>query len=433
MSIYSKQLDLLEYSDIQQLLIDKAKENIRLEFKEVNDIENQKDNIIKKISSLANTYGGHIILGIKEKDGFANDLPGVKLINGFDQKITQWCFDEIYPPITPFVSSFIPKPDIEDKGFYVLYIPESSEAPHFLNKLGGCYIRTGEYSQKLEEKLAKFDEIQHLANRRQLSVDLREERINRAKRRFATHAGSYNSQGTKIGNLDLFIWSSIIPLYPVHDSFALLNIEKAIGKAKINIPFNNYPYGIFRSQNNGFYCINPSRISFSYLELDSLGLIFNAEELGHVDNNKDTRPSEINKTQPKPEEVYIYDIWLMESVLKILIYAQSIYKLIGYTGLVLARFGLENIWKRKLRITHKEYLHSNIVKSSILDDCMSVDKIFSSTELNSKLIPILIGIYKDLTFACGWEIAYSISEQSLNSQVDEALKRINKNRNDLIQ
>lgn len=105
MSIFSKQIHQLNFQDIKQLLLEGAEENIRLEFKREYP---GKSNLLKKLSSFANTYGGYLILGVEEDGrGKVKSLPGVEPINRFDQSVIQWCFDEIYPPIIPFVLSLI--------------------------------------------------------------------------------------------------------------------------------------------------------------------------------------------------------------------------------------------------------------------------------------------------------------------------------------
>ena len=69
MSIYTKSMTDITTADLQELLDEKAVENIRLEFKlEIP----HKDEMLKKLSSFANTFGGYAVIGAKanSKDGF---------------------------------------------------------------------------------------------------------------------------------------------------------------------------------------------------------------------------------------------------------------------------------------------------------------------------------------------------------------------------
>ena len=59
MSIYSTPLPQLKTADLEELLVGRAVENTRLEFKrEVPD----KDETLKKLSSFANTFGGYLVV-----------------------------------------------------------------------------------------------------------------------------------------------------------------------------------------------------------------------------------------------------------------------------------------------------------------------------------------------------------------------------------
>ncbi len=102
MSIFNKSLSNINEEDLQELISSKTVENVRLEFKRE---EPSKEQILKKVTSFANTFGGYIIIGIEEDGrGIASELKGVNEIPGYKQKITQWCFDNIHPPLSVSVS-----------------------------------------------------------------------------------------------------------------------------------------------------------------------------------------------------------------------------------------------------------------------------------------------------------------------------------------
>jgi hypothetical protein len=109
MSIYSTQLSQLTTADLQELLADKAVENVRLEFKSAPP---NKDELLKKLSAFANTFGGFLVVGARadSKDGRTEDLTGVNPENGYKQKVVQWCFDGASPPLIVAVSDPIPSP-----------------------------------------------------------------------------------------------------------------------------------------------------------------------------------------------------------------------------------------------------------------------------------------------------------------------------------
>jgi hypothetical protein len=183
MSIFTKPISRLETADVQELVQDKAVENIRLEFKtNVPD----KDETLKKLSSFANSFGGFMVVGAKAKstDGRIEDLPGVDEQAGLKQKMVQWCFDAVSPPLIVEVSDAIPTPSAVGRFCYVIYTAESDAAPHFLNGRKGVWIRTDEFSQRYEPQLATENEIRNLLDRRRLTIERRTELGERSRRRF---------------------------------------------------------------------------------------------------------------------------------------------------------------------------------------------------------------------------------------------------------
>lgn len=96
MSIFGKSPSLVNADDLQELLTEKAVENVRMEFKsEIPD----KDETLKKLSSFANTFGGYLVLGARaNRDGRLVDLCGVEPKSNYKQTIMQWCFEGADPP-----------------------------------------------------------------------------------------------------------------------------------------------------------------------------------------------------------------------------------------------------------------------------------------------------------------------------------------------
>jgi predicted HTH transcriptional regulator len=86
MSIFTKPLSRLAMSDLEELLQDGALENVRLEFKR--KVPN-KDEMLKKLSSFANTYGGFMVIGASARstDGRIEALRGVDAQKGYKQKV----------------------------------------------------------------------------------------------------------------------------------------------------------------------------------------------------------------------------------------------------------------------------------------------------------------------------------------------------------
>jgi hypothetical protein len=242
MSIYTKSIDNLISADLQELLDEQAVENVRLEFK----LERpDKDETLKKLSSFANTFGGHLIIGAKANsaDGVLTGLPGIDEARGFKQQIIQWCYDGTYPPLEVFVSPPIPAPSDRDKVCYVIYVPESLEAPHFLNSRKGVYIRTDEFSQRFQALLANYDEIQHLANRRAATVERKERLVKRAEERFDVFVAMKNApnQPASAEAPKATFKLAISPLFPSHTLISQAELLSLIQNKRVSWRGTTFP------------------------------------------------------------------------------------------------------------------------------------------------------------------------------------------------
>jgi hypothetical protein len=274
MSIFAKPLSQLTWPDVEELLTGNAVENVRLEFKRDKP---GRDEILKKLSSFANTYGGQLVVGAEanSKDGRLMGLPGIPLENNYKQTIVQWCADGVTPFVDVDVSDAIPHP-ANGTVLYVMRVSESDLAPHFLNERKGIYVRTNEFSSRFEPRLADESELRHLFNRRQVVNDRRLALIERARRRFATLVTRQHKE-KKIGSrFDL----AIIPRFPAQQicDHALLN--SVIRKELITWRQTSFPRSSSRhiSQHESAIVSNPGH-SFSMIEANVWGLLFYATEV----------------------------------------------------------------------------------------------------------------------------------------------------------
>jgi hypothetical protein len=214
MSIFTTPPSQLKTSDLQALLDNGAVENTRLEFKLL--IPN-KDEILKKLSSFANTFGGLLVVGAKanSNDGRLEDLPGVDPESGYKQKVVQWSYDGASPPLVVQVSDPIPVPCGNGKVCYVIFVAESDVAPHFLHGRKGAWVRTDEYSAKSMSQLANETELRLLLDRRSLIRERRANLIARARNRFRAYAGVTSSLAAPNEiKLPPFLSLCLVPRFP---------------------------------------------------------------------------------------------------------------------------------------------------------------------------------------------------------------------------
>jgi len=210
MPFYTNPLSQLREVDLQELLTDNAVENLRLEFKSTIPKEEQT---LKKLSSFANTYGGMMLIGAEEPDGRITNLCGVPLEPGYKQTIANWCFIKVNPPLAAEVSE--PIKLTNGRFCYVVSVPESDVAPHFINGRKGVWIRTDEFTNRFRPELAKEDELRALFGRRRAVGERRALNIQRARERFSTHvANRHTDAGGNLTNVGPSLELCVTPRFP---------------------------------------------------------------------------------------------------------------------------------------------------------------------------------------------------------------------------
>ena len=164
-------LDSLEFRDIEDFCRTWP-EGVRFEYKR----ELAARHIPKVVSSFANTVGGVWIIGVATG---VDNLPvfpirGFPRESGIDERITQACYQNLYPPLLPEIK-IIDVPGAGGNVVAVVQILESVDAPHALENSTKVYIRTNSTTEIIQ--LAEIDRIEYLLKRRQQPEQRREEMI----------------------------------------------------------------------------------------------------------------------------------------------------------------------------------------------------------------------------------------------------------------
>jgi hypothetical protein len=276
MSIFTKPLSQVDISDLQELVHDRAVENLRLEFKlEVPD----KDETLKKLSAFANTLGGLMVVGAKasSRDGRITELSGVGNISGFKQKVVDWCFKGVSPPLEVDVSDAIPAAADDGKFLYVVRVAESDVAPHFLNGRNGVWIRTNEFSGRYEPGLADENELRHLFDRRKLIVDRREILIRRARKRYEAFADKTNrDRAGNLTNLGARLELAVVPRFPATPLCKQEDLKPLLSKSAATARQTSFPdltRGII-AQHESALVLHAAEEAYSIFAADIWGLIF---------------------------------------------------------------------------------------------------------------------------------------------------------------
>jgi hypothetical protein len=328
MSIFINPLSELGTADLQELLDDGAVENARLEFKlEVPT----KDETLKKLSSFANTFGGFMVIGAKASsaDGRLEDLPGVDAQPGYKQKVVQWCFDAVSPPLTVQVSDPIAAPAGNKKVCYVVCTAESDIAPHFLNGRKGVWVRTDEFSALFEARMADENELRHLFDRRRLVQERRSRLLQRARKRFDTYAAKMHTDAgghrAKSGSRMELCVVPRFPTRPLSEQEKLTSLLRGANLPWRSVVFPRLKLDVI-SQYESAIILEPTG-NVSIFEANVWGMLFYGTQ---IDKNESGNPG-------------IHLPQFVGHVLLFIRHATGILQALGYSGPLLVETSLSSI------------------------------------------------------------------------------------------
>ena len=169
--LFSSPLHNLELRQIEQFCRHWP-EGVRVEYKR----ELDPRHIPKVVSSFANTVGGVWIIGVATdvENRAVFPIRGISRTAGIEERITQSCYHNLYPPLLPDIK-IIDIPGDEGHVVVVVQILESVEAPHAIENSTKVYIRTNTTTEIIQ--MAEIDRIEYLLKRRQQPEQMREEMI----------------------------------------------------------------------------------------------------------------------------------------------------------------------------------------------------------------------------------------------------------------
>jgi hypothetical protein len=145
MPFSGKNVEKLELTDLESLLDNKVQESKHLDYKLAYGwSDKERRELLSDISAFANTAGGYIVIGVKEKEGRPDDIPGVKVDNADHEKlkILNLLRDGIEPRLPSVSIKMIP---LANGNFgIVIAILKSWVGPHVVifDKHWRVYVRT---------------------------------------------------------------------------------------------------------------------------------------------------------------------------------------------------------------------------------------------------------------------------------------------------
>ncbi len=241
--LFSKPLEAVTCDDIQLLVSEAYPEDTTVEFKEKlphrqggedpwyqggAHSEYARNHLLEEVIAFANTYGGTLLLGIKEtkeRPARAAGIVPIPRCTELAERLRLQIRDCVDPQI-PIVHAWGIVTDAQGQGVVMIRVPKSRLAPHRHTATLHCYIRRADRSEKMTMR-----EIQDLT----LQTERGTQHIDRlfAERRHAFHQWIppriMSPSGAHTISTPYALRVTLIPLEPLYT-------EKVFGNSKL-FPF----------------------------------------------------------------------------------------------------------------------------------------------------------------------------------------------------
>lgn len=268
--LYTKPISEISYEEVVQFCELEKEESFVLDYKREID-----RSLIKTVASMANTYGGIVIIGVEDNDGKPT-LPavGFDYTEGISERLTGLIIDNVYPPFFPEVQVCEPK---GSKTFAVVRVSQSNLGPHAINSNRRVYIRTG--NQSRPEDFESIDKILWLSDKRERFTLFKGELVNDAYNRYKNLC-SLEGVSVDFGELTI----SCSPLYPEKSFITPLEVKNDLVSRKFSVNYESstFPYlarTTVTPTPNGIYLFSGGNVTF-YTYINQFGLIYHTEDIG---------------------------------------------------------------------------------------------------------------------------------------------------------
>jgi hypothetical protein len=291
--------------------------------------------------------------------------------------------------------------------FYVIYIGASLQAPHFINNRKGCYIRTDEYSQRFEPRLATYEELRFLIDRRQEALSLREHIIARALARFERNAFVSHSRQLKYSaTMSL----TVVPYFPGPFSLGIIDLKQAILASQLRARGGNeFPGPGLKSAHESFYHPEPRvGLAIAYFEATVHGLLFYGQELAE-------------RASPEKQKRSIRSDYTFAWLIFYLKYAAAFYRNAGYDGDLHVELLFERLEGIGFTLVHAEASEIGEGKnlSAELDDTVHI-----TVEINTKILQeprgfdeLIRELVRKIAHAFGWAEAFAVEDSIIDDYI----------------
>lgn len=327
-------------------------EGMRVEYKGTFD-QSVRNQFPKIVSSFANSLGGVLIIGVHTNNGVPQEpIEGFELPPREELPLTieNICLQGIHPPVFP--RTRIVRSDVEGRGFLVVEVDESWEAPHGVENSKRVFVRTGNATNPHE--LADVDLLIELIRRREEPAKFREALAARGHRRASSHVGDNTV------HLDLVVGPHFPrrPLCTVDETWAFL--WQSVGRGAF------YPLESLRRIENG----SAAFADGAYAEISKFGLFVGRQSVRIVRR----------ELFEMVDCLTFFDV--LEATLKALRLSGAFYQAVGWRGNAEVEMRLENVLGRTMPFFTLDQLWDGVARDfTCHDQSVSASHVFAAENM----------------------------------------------------
>jgi Schlafen, AlbA_2 len=379
--LFNLPIDAITIQDIEQFLQSGARENTVLELK-----EQFPSKLEKVISSMANTSGGMILIGVEETTTGGGIVPikGLPLVSGHRERVIEIGLNAIYPPLIPEVRVVDFKTDqsliTPDKAVVVIRVNESDEG-HAVDQRTALYVRADNVSDRMRK--ATVEETEWFFDKRQKSLEAKSRAIQQAQQhaqQFLVRLRTRHQRPTSEPKGRFLIWT--VPTFPRIPIATPKELYQLTQKQILHDPvFGIFPSGMPHRIFEGIYWGHDESSKYFYTEIHQQGLIYNEFEFWW-DEGAD------NVFVPQSAAI------MLRLAVK---FASNLYRSVGY-------FGPFDIGMRLAGVRDRHIHPTMFVKPRMMDDVIEFTARMSATLSEDELRSKLKDMMRDVYWAFGWDV-----------------------------
>jgi len=335
--------------DVKIFCDKQVREGINLDYKR--DLTSKS--LLKTMAAFANTRGGFIIVGVDDEDDRPKlPVEGIAWKESLPLSVTSMIVDNMYPYLS--VDVHVCKPE-NDKTFVLIYVPESHEAPHWLLNRTELYVRRADRAGHTHwESFATDGEWEFLRNKRERSVELRNQALEAVKDIFEAENRTDRSRSSRVQiapnikpiyHLGM-LRTVLVPLFPREIMCDVLKLSIHLMNERIPTLLSGEEYPQLDIQTKVFqegaykYEADSRGFALSFSLLTRFGVVATYERVLRVQEN-----------EPNDSIYFGHALASIEATLR---YAGKLYDELAYTGSVMCTVSLVTVDNTALLLTDRQ-------------------------------------------------------------------------------